>query len=68
MTSPGTKSRAAGVTHLPSRLTLRLDGKLRLQRLDGIAGLPFFPEADAGIRNEQKKNDEEIRPVPDDPR
>ena len=41
-----------------------LDRQLGLQRIDGLARLVLLPEPDRGVGNEQDKDDEEIRPVP----
>ena len=42
-----------------------LDRQLCLQRFDGVARLVFFPEADYRIGQQQKEDNEKIRPVPD---
>ena len=68
MTSPGTSSRAAGVIHLPSRITRALIAKRGLQGGDGVARLVFFPEPDHGVGQKQNQDDAEVRPMPGDRR
>jgi len=63
-TSPGTSSLASISRHVPSR-SARAHGELFPQRLDGVAGGELLPEADPGIERQQRQDDPEIRPVPD---
>ncbi len=42
-----------------------LDRQFGLQGSDGVARLAFLPESNYRVRNQQEKDDEEIRPMPD---
>jgi len=44
---------------------LALTASFGFQGSDGIAPPGFLPRIDHGVGNQQKKDDEEIRPVPD---
>ena len=41
------------------------DRQFSLQGSYGVASLAFLPESNYRVRNQQEKDDEEIRPVPD---
>ena len=45
-----------------------LQGQVRLERGDGVAGLVLLPEPHHRVGQEQHEDDHEIRPVPDQPR
>jgi hypothetical protein len=63
MTSPGTSSLRGRGDPFAVALHPRLDRQPGLQRLDRVAGLALFPEADDGVGDQQHQDDEEVGPV-----
>ncbi len=53
---------------LPVAPHARLRGERRLERVDRIAGLIFFPETDDDVHKQQHQDDAEVGPVPNDRR
>ena len=65
MTSPGTSSRAGGVTHLPSRLTRALIASLAFSAAMALPAWCSSQNPTTALAQQQDQDDEEVRPVPD---
>ena len=66
MASPGTSSRAGGVTHLPSRFTRALIANLAFSASMALPAWRSSQKPTVGVGHQQQQDDEEVGPMPDD--
>ena len=65
ITSPGTNSRAGGLTHFPSRFTRALIASLALRASMALPAWRSSQNPTTALAASKKQNNEKIRPVPD---